>query len=138
VDLSRRLRQYFNGNSLKRNNSMLICRALLKHGHSNFSLEIIEYCPASKLLKREKHYFQILKPDYNILPEPGSPVSGRNHSVETRAKIAAKIAGLVRSVVTRAKMSASKLGKTRSEVTRAKISASKMGNTLPPARKKST
>ena len=35
---------------------MNICRALLKHGYSNFSLEIIEYCEVSDLLIKEKHY----------------------------------------------------------------------------------
>jgi group I intron endonuclease len=87
VDLSKRLRHYFYRNSLKRNNSMLICRALLKHGYSNFSLEILEFCTASKLLKREKYYFKLLNPEYNISQEPGSSFLGRKHSDETRAKM---------------------------------------------------
>ena len=43
-NLRRRFQQYFNNNHLIKNNSMQICRALLKHEYSNFSLEILEYC----------------------------------------------------------------------------------------------
>jgi group I intron endonuclease len=45
---------------------MNICRALLKYGYSNFSIEILEYCDPSELLKREKYYMDIFQPDYNI------------------------------------------------------------------------
>jgi group I intron endonuclease len=101
---------------------MAICLALSKHGYSNFSLEILEYCPASKLLKREKYYFKLLKPDYNISEEPSSPILGRNHSEQSRAKIAAKIAALVRSEETKAKLRGPK-----SEETKAKMSAAHKG-----------
>jgi hypothetical protein len=52
---------------------MYINRALLKNGYAKFSLEILEYCSPSKLLKREKYYFKLIKPKYNILKVPGSP-----------------------------------------------------------------
>ena len=42
--LHKRFAQYFNNNHLLTNTSMNICRALLKHGFSKFSLEILEYC----------------------------------------------------------------------------------------------
>jgi group I intron endonuclease len=52
---------------------MYINRALLKHGHSNFSLTILEYCEPDKCLEREDYYFKLLKPKYNILKVSGSP-----------------------------------------------------------------
>jgi hypothetical protein len=56
VDLTNRLLFYYSfkamENLLKRSKSH-ICSALLKYGHSNFSLEIIEYCEVSDLLIRE-------------------------------------------------------------------------------------
>jgi group I intron endonuclease len=45
---------------------MYIYRALLKHGYSNFSLTILEYCSPEKCLEREDYYFQLLKHEYNI------------------------------------------------------------------------
>jgi len=42
---------------------MIICKALLKHGYSNFNLENLEYCEASELLERENHYFELLEPE---------------------------------------------------------------------------
>jgi hypothetical protein len=49
IDLSNRLSKYYYNtilkNILKRSNSH-ICRALLKNGHSNFSVTILEYCEA--------------------------------------------------------------------------------------------
>jgi group I intron endonuclease len=44
-----------------------IYSAILKHGHENFSLSIIEYCEVDKCIEREDYYFKLLKPKYNIL-----------------------------------------------------------------------
>jgi hypothetical protein len=74
VDLKRRFLEYFNVNRLLRDSSMTINRALLKYGYSKFSLDILEYCSLDELAEREKHYFNLLKPEYNILKVPGSPV----------------------------------------------------------------
>src|SRR5436853_6264428 len=65
-NLRRRFMQYFNINHLLNNTSMYICRALVKQGYSNFKLEILEYCEVSDLLIREKHYWDIFQPEYNI------------------------------------------------------------------------
>jgi len=63
---------------------MAICCALLKHGSSNFSITILEYCEPDKCLIREKHYWDILNPEYNIAKDPTAPMSGRKHSEETK------------------------------------------------------
>jgi len=68
---------------LKRSKSH-ICSALLKHGLTNFSLEILEYCSPDKLLIREKYYID-LGAEYNIIKDPSSPpMSGRKHSDATK------------------------------------------------------
>ncbi len=56
---------YFSLRSLAKSNSS-IDRALLKYGFSNFRLEILEYCELKDVLKREQHYLDISKPQYNI------------------------------------------------------------------------
>jgi group I intron endonuclease len=61
-NLTKRFIQYFNTNHLLTNTCMYICRALLKHGFENFSLEILEYCSPDKRLIREKHYWDIFNP----------------------------------------------------------------------------
>ena len=58
---------------------MAIYKALLKHGYAEFKLEILEYCSADILLKREQHYFDKCKPEYNMLKIAGSPL-GYTHS----------------------------------------------------------
>jgi group I intron endonuclease len=92
---------------------MLIYRALLKYGYSNFSLVILEYCDTKDLLpspaslaphplparrrrggvglgvEREKYYMLLLKSEYNISKEPASPFLGFKHSEETKARISA-------------------------------------------------
>jgi len=55
-NLRRRFKEYFNENCLLKNKNMTICCALLKHGHSNFSLIILEYCEVAELLTKEKHF----------------------------------------------------------------------------------
>jgi group I intron endonuclease len=78
--LNLRFKQYFNYNHIsypKRN--MPICKALLKYGYAEFSLEILEYCSTDVLLKKEQYYFDKCKPEYNILKIAGSPL-GYKHS----------------------------------------------------------
>jgi len=75
-NLKRRFLQYFNVNRLVRDSSMPICRSLLKRGFSKFSLEVLEYCKVEDLMEKEKFYFELFKPEYNILKEPGSPSQG--------------------------------------------------------------
>jgi len=76
-NLKIRFYKYFNTNYLLNNNYMYIYRALIKHGHQNFELTIIEYCSVSDLLIREKHYWGIFTPEYNIAQDPTAPMSGR-------------------------------------------------------------
>jgi group I intron endonuclease len=68
ISLSNTFSIYYNLSSLKREikRSIIIYRALLKYGYSNFSLDILEYCEPSILIKREQYYIDLLKPEYNI------------------------------------------------------------------------
>jgi group I intron endonuclease len=96
---------------------MAICRALIKYGNSNFSLEILEYCDSKDCLKREQYYIDLLKPKYNILKIAGSRI-GKKHSQETRDKISAALLGRIISNETRAKILGEKnpmFGKARPE-----------------------
>ena len=78
LDLSKRIGDYYKKSELNRN-SRPIKDALLKHGHRNFTLEILEYCPKAKLLEREQFYLDLLVPEYNILKIAGSNF-GYKHS----------------------------------------------------------
>jgi hypothetical protein len=89
VSLTRRLNNYFSAKVLaSKRRVSLIHNALLKYGHSNFSLKIIEYCDPSVLLARETHFIGLLKPRYNILQIAGS-AWGCKRSEITKAKIRA-------------------------------------------------
>jgi len=66
---------------------MNICKALVKHGYSNFSLTILEYCEPSKCLEREGFYQKQktkINPEYNISLNPSAPMSGRKHSDKSK------------------------------------------------------
>jgi group I intron endonuclease len=50
---------------------MVINKALKKHGHSKFTLEILEYCEPCDVISREQYYLDLfadLAAKYNILP----------------------------------------------------------------------
>jgi group I intron endonuclease len=81
-------------NSLK-NNQSYIYNAILKYGHSNFSLTIIEYCEPEQCLEREDYYLPYLKENnkYNTAKKSSAPMSGRKHSDETKTKISDAITG---------------------------------------------
>jgi len=92
VDLSNRLEFYYSPLALKRLDNY-ICRALLLHTHSAFSLSILEYIDISNLSKEdarklilsfEQKYIDSLVPEYNILKIAGSSL-GYNHSDESIA-----------------------------------------------------
>lgn len=65
VNLGKRLSYYYSLNYLMINNYMLIHKALLKHGYSNFSLEIFKYCKPQATIFREQYYM-----DFHF-PQPG-------------------------------------------------------------------
>lgn len=89
VNLSDRLSFYFSTkameNSLK-NSKSYIYSALLKYGHYNFSLTILEYCEPEQCLEREDFYLSSLPHEYNILQKAGSWL-GHNHSDDAKTKI---------------------------------------------------
>jgi group I intron endonuclease len=89
VNLTKRLRSYFNKNELNRN-PRPIQDALIKYGHKNFKLEIIEYCSKTKLLEKEQFYLDLLIPDYNIL-KYAYYLFGFKHSQKTIDMLKAKI-----------------------------------------------
>jgi group I intron endonuclease len=84
--------EYFSAGYLESFN-MYIYRALKKHGYSNFSLTILEYCEPSKYLCREDYYFKLLNPEYNTSKNSTAPMSGLTHSDETRQKISDTMKG---------------------------------------------
>lgn len=68
-----------------------IKRAILNYGYANFSLEILEYCEISELRTKDKYYFDLLSPEYNIAKDPTSPMLGRKHSEDTLTKMSASV-----------------------------------------------
>jgi len=108
VNLSRRLRDYFNKSFLKtelRKNNSMIYRALLKYDYSNFKLDILEYCDPSILIWREQFYLDNLELKYNTL------------------KIARSLLGFKHSIYSKERIRTAKLGKPCSETTKLKLSA---------------
>jgi len=88
INLGRRLRSYYNPifiTHISRKN-MIINKALIKHGYSEFKLEIIEYCDPKELVKREQYYLDLLSPKYNVLKFAYSSV-GYKHTQETMVKV---------------------------------------------------
>lgn len=70
INLTRRLRMYYSKKSMLNKvttSKSIIYSAILKYGHVNFSLDILEYCESNVLKKREQYYIDLLKPKYNIL-----------------------------------------------------------------------
>jgi len=60
------------------NSKSYIYNAILKYGHSNFSLTILEYCSPDKCLEREDFYLCSLPHEYNILEKAGSRLGSNN------------------------------------------------------------
>jgi len=86
-NLSVRLADYYYPSNLLSNKK--ITRAIMKYGHSNFSLVILEVCGSKgsvskeTYLAREQFYIDLFKPALNINPIAGSSL-GFKHTAETR------------------------------------------------------
>jgi group I intron endonuclease len=93
VNISKRLKKYFNFSYIKSKDSFIISRALIKYGYSNFIVTILEYCDKSDLLNREQFYFDKLNPQYNILKIAGSSLNFK-HSEKTKTKISKALKGI--------------------------------------------
>jgi Fic family protein len=78
--------------------NIIINKALLKHGHTNFTLEILAYCERDEVLKLEQFYLDILTPKYNTLKKAGSSL-GYKHTVETKAKLSSTRKTLIKNDV---------------------------------------
>lgn len=106
INLARRFSDYYSiaylENGVKKGSS-IIYNSLLKHGYSNFSLDILEYCESDLLIAREQYYFNLLKPEYNILKVAGS-VLGFKHSETTKAKMRINNLGKKHTYETRQKI----------------------------------
>ena len=129
LDLSKRFIRYFNLSYLKNRDTLVISRALIKYGYSNFSLEILEYCDIANLTEREQYYFDKLNPEYNTLKIAGSSL-GRKLTEETKTKISkslkkSKINKKTHTEETKDLMRQKALGRKHSEDTLLKMSASR-------------
>lgn len=117
VNLAKRLGSYYNKKELSRNPRPIL-DALLKYGYNNFTLEILEYCPKTKVLEREQFYLDLLLPEYNILKHAYS-LLGFKHSQESIEKLKAKIISPEHKEI----LSQVHKGKLVSEVTKKKLAA---------------
>lgn len=104
---------------------MVIYKALIKYGYSNFKLEILEYCSQEVILIREQYYIDNLKPEYNTLYIAGSSI-GYKHTEETLRKFKNRKF----SEESISNLSKSATGRILSEETKTKISLAKKGTKL--------
>lgn len=65
-NFNNRKRDHFNTLKNKKHCNKHLQRAYDKYGKESFIFEILEYCEINILLEREKYYFELLKPEYNI------------------------------------------------------------------------
>lgn len=125
IDLAKRFIKYFNYSYLKNRETLVISRALMKYGYSNFSLEILEYCDIANLTEREQYYFDTLNPRYNTLKIAGSSL-GHKLTEETKEKISKSLKGIY------VKEKSALYGRTHTEETKALMASkrSKENNPL--------
>ena len=139
VNLGRRFRVYYDFSylSVRINKSKSrIYSSILKHGYSNFQLEILEYCTKENAINREQYYIDLLKPEYNLNSIAGSRL-GSIHSEETRLKMSTSAQGRNHTEETKKLISLAtkginnpNFGKTHSEETKALISLARLGKSL--------
>ena len=136
VNLSRRFRVYYDFSFLSvriANSKSRIYSAILKHGYSNFQLEILEYCTKENAISREQYYIDLYKPEYNLNLTAGSRL-GSTSSEESRLKMSKSAQGRKHTEQSKNLLSLANkginnpnFGKTHSKETKALISLARLG-----------
>lgn len=110
-----------------------IYSAILKHGYSNFQLEILEYCTKENAISREQYYIDLYKPEYNLNSTAGSRL-GSIYSKESRLKMSKSALGRKHTEQSKNLLSLANkginnpnFGKTHSKETKALISLARLG-----------
>lgn len=139
VNLGRRFRVYYDFSYLSvriTKSKSRIYSAILKHGYSNFQLEILEYSTKENTINREQYYIDLLKPQYNLNSIARSRF-GSIHSQEARVKMSISAQGRKHTEETKNLISLAtkginnpNYGKTHSEETKALISLSRLGKSF--------
>jgi group I intron endonuclease len=139
VNLGRRLKVYYDFSFLSvriKKSKSRIYSSILKHGYSNFQLEILEHCTKENAISREQYYIDLLKPEYNLNSTAGSRF-GSIHSEETRRKMSnssqgRKLTEHTKNLLSLANkgMSNPNFGKTHSAETKASISLARLGKSF--------
>ena len=136
VNLARRFRVYYDFSFLSvriANSKSRIYSAILKHGYSNFQLEILEYCTKENAISREQYYIDLYKPEYNLNSTAGSRL-GSIYSEESRLKMSNSAKGRKHTEQSKNLLSLvnkginnPNFGKTHSKETKALISLARLG-----------
>ena len=134
VNISQRLRNYFNLNYLLLHN-MRIYKAILKYGHSKFNLEILEYCEPTQCIEREQYFMDLFHPEYNILNTAGSML-GFKHSDQSRGNISKSLTGEKNPMYGKTGEMSHMFGREISEQTLAKLTKALTGENNPRYGKK--
>lgn len=84
VNFNKRKREHFSSLNENKHCNKYLQRSFNKHGEENFKFEILEVIEdKNKLIEREQHYLDTLKPQFNICKIAGSQL-GYRHSIETK------------------------------------------------------
>ena len=124
IDLNKRFIIYFNISYLHNIGTLVISRALLKYGYSNFSLDILEYCDIANLTEREQYYIDKLNPKYNTLKIAGISLDHKLRE-ETKLKISKSLKGVY------IKEKSALYGRTHTEETKALMSSNNSNENNP-------
>ena len=131
VNLGKRQREHLNRLCRGDHHNFHLQAAFDKYGEATFIFTVLEYViDISQLIKREQHFLDILKPEYNSSPTAGN-LLGYRHNTETCAKLSAALMGHPVSAETGAKISAAKVSHPVRDETRAKLSAAASGERNP-------
>lgn len=86
INLVNRKRIHFGALSRGKHHSDILQKAYNKYGKDNFIFEILEHAVPERLIEREQHYINTLKPFYNVSPTAGSCL-GKKQKPETKEKL---------------------------------------------------
>ena len=139
VNLARRFRVYYDFSFLSvriAKGKSRIYSAILKHGYSNFQLEILEYCTKENAISREQYFIDLCKPEYNLNPVAGSRL-GSTYSEESRLKMRKLALGRKHTEQSKKLLSLANkgmnnpnFGKTHGEEVKALISLARLGKSF--------
>lgn len=87
INIRRRYREYHSDFKNRKSHNQYLQNSFLKYSLANFTFDVLEFCNKEVLIDREKHFINMIKPEYSIdyeVTSNRSSLKSKEYSIKRR------------------------------------------------------